>query len=454
MNIFIKTKSYLKRYGALNLLRKVTEKASRGFDVSEEFSCENLTDEELLKQRNYKFLYSPVISIVMPVYNPDDRYFRQTLNSIKNQSYENWQLCIGDAGNNKKNKILEEIFGNDDRVKYLDIPVNYGISGNSNKALELATGEYIGLMDHDDILTSDALFMVVSKINEGYDIVYTDEDKTDENLNRYFSVYRKPDFNLNLFLSNNYMCHFTVISKKIISEAGNFRSEYDGAQDYDLFLRCIEKTDRIGHVNKVLYHWRTVGSSTSGNPFNKEYAFDAGKRALQDYILRNNIKGVKVAQMEDPGYYRIRCGRKGNLSLSMVVNGAITNEDSDYYLVLDENMKISSSDIDKMLKRAYFTGADIVVPKIIRNGRYEYNGRAYTGNGYTPSLKGKREWYKGQSNLGILNMDVNIVPVKGILIRKKLYDKYINHKGRYICNLKGSFKGVKMVYAPESVISK
>ncbi len=454
MNIFIKTKSYLKRYGVLNLLRKITEKASRGFDISEEFACENLTDEELLKQRNYKFLHSPVISIVMPVYNPDDRYFRQTLNSIKNQSYENWQLCIGDAGNNKKNKILEEIFGNDDRVKYLDIPVNYGISGNSNKALELATGEYIGLMDHDDILTSDALFMIVSKLNEGYDIVYTDEDKTDENLNRYFSVYRKPDFNLNLFLSNNYMCHFTVISKKIISEAGNFRSEYDGAQDYDLFLRCIEKTDRIGHVNKVLYHWRTVGSSTSGNPFNKEYAFDAGKRALQDYILRNNIKGVKVAQMEDPGYYRIRCGRKGKLSLSMVVNGAITNEDSDYYLVLDENMKISSSDIDKMLKRAYFTGADIVVPKIIKNGRYEYNGRAYTGNGYTPSLKGKREWYKGQSNLGILNMDVNIVPVKGILIRKKLYDKYINHKGRYICNLKGSFKGVKMVYAPESVISK
>ena len=107
----------------------------------------------------------------MPVYNPDDRYFKQTLNSIKNQTYENWQLCIGDAGNNKKNKILEEIFGNDDRVKYLDIPVNYGISGNSNKALELATGEYIGLMDHDDILTSDALFMIVSKLNEGYDIV-------------------------------------------------------------------------------------------------------------------------------------------------------------------------------------------------------------------------------------------------------------------------------------------
>lgn len=138
----------------------------------------------------------------------------------------------------------------------------------------------------------------------------------------------------------------------------------------------------------------------------------------------------------------------------MVVDGTITNDGSDYYLVLDENMKISSSDIDKMLKRAYFTGADIVVPKIIRNGRYEYNGRAYTGNGYTPSLKGKREWYKGQSNLGILNMDVNIVPAKGILIRKKLYDKYINHKGRYICNLKGRFKGVKMVYAPESVISK
>lgn len=454
MNIFIKTKSYLKRYGALNLIRKVMEKASRGFDISEEFTCENLTDEELLKQRNYKFLHSPVISIVMPVYDPDDRYFRQTLNSIKNQSYENWQLCIGDAGNNKKNKILEEVFGNDDRVKYLDIPVNYGISGNSNKALELATGEYIGLMDHDDILTSDALFMIVSKLNEGYDIVYTDEDKTDENLNRYFSVYRKPDFNLNLFLSNNYMCHFTVISKKIISEAGNFRSEYDGAQDYDLFLRCIEKTDRIGHVNKVLYHWRTVGGSTSGNPFNKEYAFDAGKRALQDYILRNNIKGVKVAQMEDPGYYRIRCGRKGKLSLSMVVDGTITNDGSDYYLVLDENMKISSSDIDKMLKRAYFTGAVILVSSVSYYLRNNYIGRAYTGNGYTPSLKGKREWYKGQSNLGILNMDVNIVPAKGILIRKKLYDKYINHKGRYICNLKGSFKGVKMVYAPESVISK
>lgn len=455
MNSFNRIGSYLKRYGVVKLYHKAIESRIGFNDHNEARLSEIVTDEELKNQTEQEFMNPVIISILVPVFNTDVDALKQTLNSVKNQSYGNWQLCIADAGDEKRKETIDEIFENDKRVTYIDVCENYGISGNTNKALETAVGQYVAFLDHDDILEPNALFEMMCMIEKGYEIIYSDEDKVSEDLEFYYKPYRKPDFNKNLILSNNYICHFTAIKKSIIDEVGMFRSEYDGAQDYDMILRAIEKTDKIGHIAKILYHWRAGGDSTSSNPFNKEYAFDAGKRAIEDYLRRNNIEGVKVAQMDDPGYYRIRCGRKGNLKVEVVIDGKLESDDCDFYLLLDKNMTVNRSDIDKLLKRAYFTGADIVVPKIITaEGNYDYNGVAKAGSGHTPSLKGKKSWYKGPFNLAVTNMDVHVAPRSGILIKKELYNEVLLQEGYHINALKGDFKGVKMVYAPEATIVK
>ena len=229
------------------------------------------TAEILEHQQNTMFKDAPVISIIMPAYNTPPQSLRQTLLSVKKQSYSKWELCISDGGNISVKPVIDEIFGDDERIKYKKLKDNLGISGNSNEALAIATGDFVAFLDHDDILEPDVLYEVASVImNTGADMVYTDEDKVSENLENYFRLYRKPDYKKELLLSNNYICHFCAISRSRIDITGGFRSEYDGAQDYDLFLRCTEYATGIQHINKVLYHWRVSTESTSDNPFNKE----------------------------------------------------------------------------------------------------------------------------------------------------------------------------------------
>lgn len=192
----------------------------------------------------------------MPVYNVEHEAFKTTLESVLAQTYGNWELCVADGGENKVDAVIDEVMGDDARIRYVSLEANLGISGNSNQALDVASGEYVAFLDHDDILEPDALYEAANRIvNYGADMVYTDEDKVSPDLKRYFKPYRKPDYNKTLLLSNNYICHFCVINRKIVTEAGGFRSEYDGAQDYDLFLRCVDKCKVIEHVDKILYHW-------------------------------------------------------------------------------------------------------------------------------------------------------------------------------------------------------
>lgn len=454
MKITKKIKAYVNHYGILNLAHKVVEKQVYNTDYNNDRLEEIISDEEIEKQKNKELSYRPFISIIMPVFNPDRIAFVQTLNSIKEQTYGNFELCISDGGTEKRLDCIDHVFINDSRIKYISVDNNPGISENTNNALLLADGDIIALMDHDDVLEPNALYEMVQKFSEGYDMVYSDEDKVTQELDKYFAPYRKPDYNRNLLLSNNYICHLTMIKREIVSRVGHFRSEFDGAQDYDYFLRVIDVTENIGHVNKVLYHWRVGENSTSDNPFNKDYAYLAGKKALEAFITRNNIKGVKVAQMEDPGYYRIRCGRKGELTVTSIIDGVCNEKSSDYYLLLDSEMMINDEDIEKLLKRAYFTKADIVVPKIVKNGRYLYNGIAKAGNGHTINLKGKPEWFSGPFNLAKTNMDIVVAPSTGILIKKELYDEVLFSKDFHINTMKGRFRGARMVYAPEAIIAK
>ena len=435
-----KVSAYLKRYGFVKLLRKAIERRSNKSDYNDSRIDEIATEAELFWQGQQHFEIEPVISIIMPAFNTPEKSLIQTLTSVKIQSYSKWELCIADGGNQRVEDIVKEVFSDDSRIKYKALNENKGISGNSNAGIEMATGEYIALLDHDDILEPDVLFEVVKKINDGAEMIYTDEDKVNEELSNYFRPFRKPDYNKTLFLSNNYICHFCVIKKAIVDKIGGFKSEYDGAQDYDLFLRCTEETDKIEHVCKILYHWRISNSSTSDNPFNKEYAFDAGKRAIEDYLKRNGLGNMAyVKALEDPGYFRV------------VYKGEINNQE--YEFICPNNIEPEEAFVELLIKTALLTKADIVVPKIIYKGKYYYNGIAKRGAEFTQNLKGKPHWYRGKFNMGITDMDVNIAPNTCILVKKELSSRVRAVSDYCISNLEGEFKGLRMTYAPEAVIT-
>lgn len=244
------------------------------------------------KQRNVKFDYKPLISISIPLYNTPMDFFEPLIKSIMNQTYSNFELCLADGSDDDRlGQYISKNYPNDNRINYIHLDKNLGIAGNTNKALEMATGEYVMLTDHDDLLEISALYEIVKVLNDdsSIDIIYTDEDLVDAS-GMIFSNYRfKPDFNLEMLRHLNYICHIFFVRKTIMDEVGGFREEYDGAQDFDMILRCVEKTDKIYHIPKVLYHWRAHEDSTAGNADSKQYAIDASVNALKAHYNRVGI---------------------------------------------------------------------------------------------------------------------------------------------------------------------
>ncbi|CAD5961560.1 hypothetical protein PCC9214_03222 [Planktothrix tepida] len=245
----------------------------------------------------------------MPVYNPPEIFLREAIESVLNQSYPHWEFCIADDASPSLHikHILEEYQQQDSRIKVIFRTQNGHISATSNSALELATGEFIGLLDHDDVLTPDALYEVVSLLNQNpaADMIYSDEDKLNEK-GELTGHFFKPDWCPDSFLSRMYTCHFGVYRRSIIQEIGGFRIGYEGSQDYDLVLRFTEKTDKIFHIPKILYHWRIHNSSAAGGTEAKPYAYEAAKRALQDAIDRRGEPGIVKDVSIYLGHYLVR----------------------------------------------------------------------------------------------------------------------------------------------------
>lgn len=265
------------------------------------------TEEELKTQRHQTFAYAPLISIVVPAYNTPISYLREMVQSVQNQSYTNWQLCIanGSGMNNELCRELQKMADKDSRIKWARLRENRGISGNTNVALKLAEGEFILLMDHDDVLAPNALYEMVSALNADstIDAIYGDEDKIDEKSAEHYDPHFKSDFNIDLLCCNNYICHPFMVRKSIADEIGGFHKEYDGAQDHDFILRCVEKSRRVHHISKILYSWRCHKQSTAEHPESKLYAFEAGQRAIEAYYERQGIPG-KVKQGQLFGWYK------------------------------------------------------------------------------------------------------------------------------------------------------
>lgn len=274
----------------------------------------------LRRQKHAAFAQKPLISIVIPLYCTPLPYLKELLESVRRQSYENWQLCLADGSpDDKAKEFIEKHYGREKRIVYRKLEENGGISVNTNEAVALATGEYLMLCDHDDTLEPDALYEIVKAINDtGADVLYTDEDKVSMDGQHYFDPNFKPDFNLFRLRENNYICHIFVVKKSLTDETGLLRSEFDGAQDFDFILRCCEKAQKITHIPKVLYHWRCHMDSTAADPSSKAYAYEVGRKAVREHYQRLGID-AKVEMTERPGWYRSHVKVQGNPLISVII---------------------------------------------------------------------------------------------------------------------------------------
>lgn len=314
---------YLKHFGPKEFWIRLTERfQADDVDYEEWYRNHRPTKEELEQQRKEKFSYEPLISILVPVYRTPEEFLMQMIQSVRRQTYGNWELCIANADPSDENvvRILKTASRKDERIRVTEVPENEGIAQNTNAAFAIAKGAYIGLLDHDDLLTADALYEVVKALNqkERPAVVYSDEDKVTTDLSEHFQPFMKPDFNKDLLRSNNYICHFFVAEKQLVEEVGGFRGAFNGAQDYDLILRCTEKAEHITHIPRILYHWRVHKASTADNPASKMYAFDAGKRAIEEHLKRCGETGV-VSHTKDLGFYRVQYQMSGNPLVSIII---------------------------------------------------------------------------------------------------------------------------------------
>lgn len=299
-----KAEDYFKNNGVKGFIKRlkygVAQTTSR---YSDWLTANRVTIEQLDLQKNTKFSYAPKISIIVATFNTKEEFLKDMVDTVINQSYSNWELCIADgSADDKVQEYLENNYSNESRIKFTKLDDNYGISGNMNKALELATGDYVGLYDHDDMLELDCFYEIVSALQEyRYDVLYTDEDKYDNDSKVFVDPNFKPDYSEDLLRSHNYITHFFCVNKKIIDEVGGLRSEYDGSQDYDFIFRCIEKANKVCHVPRILYHWRMHDLSTAQDPESKMYCYEAGKKAIESHYQRTGVK-AKVEMMPKPYY--------------------------------------------------------------------------------------------------------------------------------------------------------
>ncbi len=278
------------------------------------------TDLEHMRAHAQALSYQPRFTVITPVYNTDPRWLRACIESVRHQIYPHWELCLVDDGSTNRAtwQVLRESEA-DPRIRVAFLPSNRGISAASNRALAMASGEFIAVLDHDDELSADALYRVAVLLNEhpDADFVYSDEDKIDRD-GRRCDPHFKPDWSPDHLLACMYTCHLMVLRRSLVEAVGGFREGFEGAQDYDLVLRVMERTSRIHHIPRILYHWRKLPRSAAADPTAKPWAHEAGRRALADYLARNGIAG-EVLPGAAFGLFRVRRHIVGRPLVSIVI---------------------------------------------------------------------------------------------------------------------------------------
>lgn len=480
-NYFKRGISYLKRNGIRESFYKAAERISRDREESsyDLIAKNSVPDEQTLKiQREKKFENPYKFSILVPLYETDYKMLSEMLVSVGEQTYTNWELILADASSDDSRRNTVRDFCEDyylqcsdsfgsirQKVKYIYLNQNKGIAGNTNEALSNAEGDYVVLLDHDDVLSHTALFDIMWNISEreitrenGQSnlkkimAVYTDEDKVNSELTKYFDVHRKPDFDPILLCTNNYICHLFAVDSNIARSVGGFREEYDGAQDHDFILRCLEglKEDQIIHIPKVLYHWRSTKSSTSENPSAKLYAYRAGKAAVEDYLVRNKIK-AEVIDTAHLGFYRIVYDK---LHLPVV---AISREkfdemseeqlsefSQDFMIIVSDRLKpLNPLYIETMMSCMQHDFVGAVTGKILTgSGKIESAGFDIENGESVPRFKGLNGHFSGYLHRANLQMLVGDFSRDLVLLRK---EAVVSYKPEIVLR-----DGYKIYYEPEA----
>ena len=278
---------------------------------------ERAEEEKTVFENNIKF------SITVPLYNTPKDFLREMIKSVTEQTYKNWELCLADGSTEDFSfveKYCKTLAAADKRILYKKLQSNGGISENTNECLKMATGDYIALFDHDDYLHPSALYEYAKVINEQKaDFIYCDEDKFTKVGGPFRDAFFKPDFSPDMLRSVNYICHFTVFSKKLLEQVGEFRKEFDGSQDHDLILRLTEKAQCIVHIPKILYHWRISDVSVASDPYAKPYTIEAGKKAIQEHLDRVGLNGTVETVPTLPYYYRVKYAVKDEPLISILI---------------------------------------------------------------------------------------------------------------------------------------
>ena len=346
---------FMKENGLKALIVKSRHKLQgidNDYDYGEWYKLTEPSAEELERQRQEKFEFMPRFSIVIPAFKTPERYLSEMLDSIRAQTYQNWEVCVADGSPRGESveRVLRRYAEKDRRFKYVILRENKGISGNTNAAVDMADGDFIVFADHDDTLTSNALYECAKKLNERpeCDVLYSDEDKLDMDGGALFDPHFKPDFNIDLLCSVNYISHLFVVSHDLAASVGGFRAEFDGAQDYDFIFRCTESAREICHVPKVLYHWRCHQDSTASNPESKMYAFDAGARAIMAHYERLGIPALKVEKGVDFGIYHTTFEIQGDPLISVII------PNKDHHMDLDLCVR-------SIMERATYKNVEFVV---------------------------------------------------------------------------------------------
>lgn len=354
MNSFNKLKYYFRRYGFFKTFSKVLKrvlhiKENRKSNL-EQYKIWIEKNEpkagELEFQRNFKFEYKPKISIVVPMYNTDEIFLKELVESVENQTYSNWELVLAD-GSEEINEKLKKYYEGKENIKYKFLNSNKGISENTNEAIKNAAGEFVGFLDHDDLLSQDALYEVAKTICKvkNVDFIYSDEDKIDEQGQR-FEPYFKPDYSPETLECNNYITHFVVVKKDLLKKVGMLNSKFNGAQDFDFVLRATEKANKVAHISKILYHWRVHKSSTANVADAKPYAYEAGIKVIEEHLKRTNKKGTVEFGQDVPGIYKVKLAIKGNPKVSIL----IPNKD---------NINLLKNCIDSILDKTSYENYEI-----------------------------------------------------------------------------------------------
>lgn len=416
----------------------------------------------------------PLISILVPAYETPADFLCQMIDSVLKQSYGRLELCIADgSATDRVEKLAKEYERRDPRLQYRRLKENLGISENTNEALSMASGEYLGLLDHDDLLLPGALYEVAKALKEtkDADVLYTDEDKVNMDLSHHFQPHFKPDFNSEYLLSNNYICHFFVVKRELALEIGGFRTDFDGAQDYDFILRCTERAERVLHIPKILYSWRCHETSTANNPESKLYAYEAGKRAVTAHLERMGTPG-NVLGTSNYGFHRIYFKKKrskiliksfanlnGQMGVKVVYydkacNNSVTiSRNCDYMLfTCVQKARLSEGFLEELLSCCERPKIGVVCARVYDRKRRLSSDIRMKGvqDPFGESLKGLKKGYTGYFHRGVLHQEVEF-PTDCFLVKGELLKGMERLTIEELCAFVKK-QGYRMVYDPWAVV--